>query len=151
MKGNPKIKDALIHFNKNKIDPEINNDPDTKNLPKEIRAWLTFLYENIQVEDEIVGHKNLMIVSYDKVIKQLNGENLSSWFRKIPGRIILAILSRDADCDIISYIPEENKLHITREAMRFDLIGRVVNRAFGISKPSVLNISSLFSTMIANV
>ena len=46
MKGNPKIKDALIHFNQDKIDPELDSDPITKNLPKEMKSWLTFLYEN---------------------------------------------------------------------------------------------------------
>ena len=157
LKGNPKIKDALIHFDRNNIDPDINTDPDTKNLPKELKSWLTFLYKNVQASDEVVGTKNLCLISYENVIKQLEGNNLMS-FRRVPGRVILAWLNcggNSSDMDIISYIPSVKKLHITREAYRFDLIGRGINRIFNslfkTGDPTVLEMSSLFGTIIANV
>jgi hypothetical protein len=158
MKGNPKIKDALIHFNQNKIDPELDSDPITKNLPKEMKSWLTFLYENIQVSDEMVGYKNFFIISYENVIKQLEGKNLT-WFRKEKyPRVILGWLNiggNSSEMDIISYIPSVKKLYITREASRIDLLGRGVNRLFNTifktGQPTILEVSSLFKTMIANV
>ena len=143
----------MIHFNQNKIDPELNIDLDTKNLPKEMKSWLTFLYENVQTSDENIGVKNLTLISYEKVIKQLNGDNLTS-FRKVPGRVILAWLyygGDSSDMDIISYHPGENKLHITREASRFDLLGCGLNKLFKIGDPTVLEMSLLFKTIIANV
>jgi hypothetical protein len=72
LKGNPKIKEAFLAWNKNKIDPEIGNDPLLKNVPKELKSYITFLYEHVPTDEKGIGGKPLFLMSYEKVMEQLD-------------------------------------------------------------------------------
>lgn len=160
LKGNPKIKQELMSWNIKNIDPEINSDPLLSKLPKELKSWLTFLYEYIPLKDIMVGNKRLMISSYDNVVNQFEEKPLFSYnsvFRKIPEkRVILAYLDTGQDYDIIAYYPAIGKLKLTNEAARFDLIGRAVHKSVNFLFKSSDNksehpVSDLFGLVKANI
>lgn len=160
LKGNPKIKEAFLAWNKNKIDPEIGNDPLLKNVPKELKSYITFLYEHIPTDEKGIGGKPMFLLSYENVMNQFENGKVSFSFRKTgEKRIILGWINGggyDNFMEILAYHPEENILKITREPARFDLIGRLSSRIINTifksdNVKSTYPVSDLFTLIRANI
>lgn len=160
LKGNPKIKEAFLAWNRNKIDPEIGNDPSLHGVPKELKSYITFLYEYIPDEDKGVGRKPIFLLSYECVMEQFEKGKVPFSFRKIKEkRIILGWINgggQDNFMEILAYYPEENVLKVTREPGRIDLIGRFANRVTNAifksnDVTSVSSVADLFGIINANL
>ena len=158
LKGNPKIKEAFLAWNKNKIDPEIGSDPLLKNVPKELKSYITFLYEHVPTDEKGVGPKPLFLMSYEKVMEQFEKGKTPFDYRRIgESRIILCTSIDFADhYDIIAYYPGDNTIKTSNEPSRLDLIGRLSNRiGNAILKTenikSTYPVSDLFTLIRANI
>ena len=160
LKGNPKVKQAFLSWNRNKIDPEIDSDPSLKNVPKELKSYITFLYENIPSGDKGIGGKPMFLLSYENVMNQFEKGKVPISFRKTEEkRIVLGWINgggSDNFMEILAYYPEENILKITREPARFDLIGRFASRVTNAIFKSdninhVIPVENLFNVIKANL
>ena len=160
LKGNPKVGEALYCWNRNKIDPKVENNPLLKNISKDFKSYITFLYENAPEEKIAVGNRPMYLSSYREVIEQFENGKTPSKFRSIKEkRVILGWIEGDSDgmtFEILAYYPEQNVLKITREPGRINVLGRLTNKINNTilnsdNTKTVIPVSDIFDIILGNL
>lgn len=146
LKGNPKLKTEMFKAIKGgSIDRNL-----PKELPDDLKRYITFLKNNISKDTTMSGDKNsgtvFKIYGYNSVINQLENNKIPSNIRRTEIDRVVLFQSKSY---LLYYDVEQKNYVISNESGRFNLIGRAVDKLFNPSeeKKKVVTSKSLISAI----